>query len=137
MADPVHPVCGVGIERMWVAAGPYRSTGGCHSSVRYVQLIEDEIRMNMALLVAMKSGGVRKCEVTDVLDFSKEFYLSAGDREMKFIRRVFRRFWVDLLVGGSVHGVRAAKFRHYSLDGQSVIAGCSAVRDVEQLLQRP
>lgn len=84
-----HRVCSVCIVRRWVL-GALQSYG-CYwdSAASYVQIKNEEVRTDIALLVTSERGGVRKCSVTDLLAVSADSYSLAVDGETRFFRRGF------------------------------------------------
>lgn len=58
------------------------SRGDCETALRFAQLAAEEQRSDISFLIAMKEGGVKKCETTDVFVFFEVLYLSAVSRDM-------------------------------------------------------
>lgn len=79
---------------IWVAATMCCATVGARDTVmRYVQITEKEVRMDITFLVAIESGGDNKCGMTEILVFFELLYFSAAGGKIWLIRCVFYCLW--------------------------------------------
>lgn len=59
----------------------------------HVQVLEDEIRKSIVLLLAKKRSGVKEYGMNDLLVFPEIRYFSARGGKTWVVRRVFCCFW--------------------------------------------
>lgn len=111
-------------------------------NVRFAQLAVEKVRMDISLLVALEEKGFKTCALTDFVCSFQILQLSTASRDMWYVRLCF----VDCLSSFRVAwGLcssprtlkRIASTRCHSFYGRRDIVGYSAVRVLEQLLERP
>lgn len=129
-----NTICGLGTLSRWGASRPDKTVGGCHTVVRLAQFADEEGGLGISSLVVSEEGGVKKCGVAEVFVFFEVLNLSAESREKRYITHVFCCFWAEFLCDVRVWAILLRCFSFY---GRSSVASCSAVRDVQQLLERP
>lgn len=90
--------------------------------------------MDVTARVALEGESVTKCRIADVFVFFEVFYLSLASGRMWLIRCMFCCLRVEFVCNVGAWGARLGC---YSFNGRNVFAACSAVGNVEQLLQPP
>lgn len=78
MAKVVDVVCYASIISRKRTRESCKKTGGCDTMVRYLQLAEEELPMNIALLGDLKERGFKTCGMTELFGFLKLLYLAAA-----------------------------------------------------------